>query len=264
MVGLLKAAIEQDCMNRLEVLLSEESVREYPSFYARFVKPLRPRFVVAPVTVHLDPKKLIVTGEHGDQIFGSAKAMRYVTDGRAFEPREQALPEILCETLGSSAHADTVVRYLAPFFQKSPIELRTVFDTFWWINFALKWQIVGLRLAVFRVRDARPVFNALRHYFSDPAFQLWSIANHHKKIGNTWESYKQPLKDYIFQFAGDDEYRRTKTKVPSLKAVFIGDVMHPAPSYRVLMDEEFEPVFWEFRRRANSARLKLPARNTGR
>ncbi len=263
-IGLLKAATDQDCLKRLEVLLSEESVKEYPSFYRRFIKPLHPRFVGAPVTEHLDPKKLIVTGEHGDQIFGSAKAMPYVIDGRAFEPYGQMLPEILSETLGSAGDADTVVRYLEPFLKVCPVELRTIFDAFWWINFALKWQIVGLRLAVFRVRDVQLAFNALRHYFTDPGFQLWSLANHDKKIKDSWESYKMPLKDYIFRFTGDDDYRRNKTKVPSLKAVFIGDVLHPAPSYRVLMDEEFEPVFWEFRKRANTAHLKLPARNIGK
>jgi hypothetical protein len=264
MVGLLKAAKEQDCLSRLEVLLSEESVKEYPSFYTRFIKPLRPRFVAAPVTSHLDSNKLIVTGEHGDQIFGSAKASRYVADGRAFEPYTRMLPEILSETLGSAGDTDAVLSYLEPFLKASPVELRTVFDAFWWINFALKWQIVGLRLAVFRVRDVRPVFNALRHYFTDPAFQVWSWANHDKKIKDSWESYKMPLKDYIFHFAGDDDYRRNKTKVPSLKAVFIGDVMRPAPSYRVLMDQEFEPVFWEFRKRAHGAPIQLPARNRGK
>jgi hypothetical protein len=264
LVGLLKAATSEDSLKRLEILLSEESIKEYPDFYRRFVKPLHPRFVGAPVTNHLDPKKLIVTGEHGDQIFGSAKAMRYVHDGRAFEPYEQMLPEILCETLGSAEEADTVVRYLEPFLKVCPVALRTVFDAFWWINFALKWQIVGLRLAVFRVRDVRAVFTALRHYFTDPSFQLWSYANHDKKIRDSWESYKMPLKEYIYRFTGDDDYRRTKTKVPSLKAVFIADVTHRAPSYRVLMDQEFEPVFWEFDRRPHGVHIYLPARNRGR
>jgi hypothetical protein len=264
MIGLLKAATTQDALNRLEVILSEESIKEYPSFYKRFVQPLRPRFVKAPVTVHLDPAKLVVTGEHGDQIFGSARAMRYVTDGRAFEPYKLRLPEILAESLDSASDADTVVRYLEPFLAASPVELHTIFDAFWWINFALKWQIVGLRLAVFRVNDVRPTFDALRHYFTDPSFQLWSFANRDQKIKETWESYKMPLKDYIFRFAGDNDYRVHKTKVASLKHVFLGDVMHPAPSYRVLMDQDFVPVFWEFRKNVNSARIKLPARNIGR
>jgi hypothetical protein len=263
MVGLLKAAREQNSLDRLEILLTEESVKEYPAFYASYLKSLRPRFVTAPVTAHLDFKKLIVTGEHGDQIFGSARAARYVTDGRAFESHANLLPQILTETLGSPADADTVLRYLEPFFKMSPVPLRSVFDAFWWINFGLKWQIVGLRLAVFRVRDVRPVFQALRHYFTDPTFQLWSWANHDKKIKDTWESYKMPLKEYIFRFTADDNYRRTKTKVPSLKAVFISDIMHPAPSYRVLMDQEFEPVFWEFRRRSATTRIQLPTRNRG-
>lgn len=264
LVGILKAAREADGLNRIEVLLSEESIKEYPSFYHRFVRPLRLRFVTAPVTSQMDPKKIIITGEHGDQIFGSAKAMRYVVDGRAFDAYQNVFPTILCEVLGTASNADLVLRFLQPLVDACPIKLKTVFDVFWWINFALKWQIVGLRLAVFRVVDVLPTFRALRHYFTHSSFQEWSLANHDKKIKDTWESYKMPLKDYIFRFAGDADYRRDKVKVPSLKAVFRGDTLHPPPAYRVMMDQHFEPVFWQFDRHGQrGARLKLPPRNRG-
>lgn len=264
LVGTIKAANEAGCPGRVEVLLSEQSIEEYRAFYQRFVRPLQRRFVSAPVTAHLDPSKLVVTGEHGDQIFGSAKALKFIVDGRAFDPFRDALPGILAETLGGSGAADAVMRYLEPLLEASPVALKTIYDAFWWINFTLKWQIVGLRLAVFRVTDARAAFGALRHYFSHPSFQQWALAHHDMKIKDTLESYKMPLKDYIYRFTGDDEYRRTKLKVPSLKAVFLGDVMNPPPSYRVLMDQAFQPVFWRFDRgRGRGAGIKIPARNTG-
>jgi hypothetical protein len=263
MVGLLKAATAAGCTDRIEALLSKESVKEYPSFYNRFVKQLRLHFVTAPVTSHLDPQKLIVTGEHGDQIFGSAKAMHYVFDGRAFDTYHKALPSILLEALGTTQAVDAVLHYLQPLFDSCPIKLQTVFDAFWWINFTLKWQIVGLRLAVFRVTDVKPVFEALRHYFTHANFQKWSLANHDKKIQDTWESYKMPLKDYIFKFTGDADYRRNKVKLPSLKAVFLGDTLHPPPAFRVLMDQKFEPVFWRFDRRRTRLPFTIPARNRG-
>lgn len=265
LVALIKAAKARDCIDRLEVLLTDQSITEYGLFFDRFVRALRHRFVDAPVTAWLNPQKLIVTGEHGDQIFGSAKAAHYVADGRAFEGYADELPRILAESLGSASKADTVLRYLEPLFQMSPVPLHSVFDVFWWVNFTLKWQIVGLRLAVFRVKDVRQTFNALRHFFSSPGFQNWSLENHHRKIAGTWESYKMPLKDYIFEFTGDDEYRRTKVKLPSLKAIFIADVRQRAPAYRVLMDEDFVPVFWQVDAgRGSSNHLNIPRRNRGR
>jgi hypothetical protein len=264
-VGIIRAATQMDCLDRLvEFVITDESVEEYPDFFTRFVKPLRHNFVTAPVTSHFNPRNLVVTGEHGDQIFGSAKAENYVADGRAFEPFDTALPDILTEILGSPADADTVIEYIEPLLHACPIKLKTIFDAFWWINFSCKWQIVGLRLAVFRVTDVRASFNALRHFFTHPSFQTWALLNHDKKIQTTWQSYKMPLKEYIYQFTGDDDYRRNKVKVPSLKAVFVGDVMHRPPAYRILMDEEFEPVFWEFQRRSGAiAPLNLPRRNQG-
>ncbi len=264
-VALIKAGTQLDCLDsQVEFVITDESTSEYPDFYTRFIKPLRHKFVSAPVTSHFSPRNLIVTGEHGDQIFGSAKAEAYVADGRAFERYEAVLPDILTETLGSASDADTVIRYVEPLLQASPIKLHTIFDAFWWINYSCKWQTVGLRLAVFRVTDVRESFAALRHFFTHPSFQEWSLHHHDKKIQRSWQSYKMPLKEYIFQFTGDDDYRQNKVKVPSLKAVFIGDVMRRPPAYRILMDESFQPVFWEFQRRsAEITPLHLPERNRG-
>lgn len=266
LVAILRAAAAMDRLDLVEVLLTDESVKEYPEFFERFITPLSFRFVSAPVTAHLKPRRLTVTGEHGDQIFGSAKAEPYVADGRAFESYKIALPEILAESLGSNADADRVVDYIEPLLNACPIALHTIFDAFWWINFSLKWQIVGLRLAVFRVSDARRTFDSLRHFFSHPDFQLWSFRNHDKKIIDTWQSYKMPLKDYIYSFAEDEDYRQNKVKMPSLKAVFTSDTLPHPTAYRILMDEDFEPVFWEFGRRAApvSRTVDLPERNRGR
>ncbi len=249
LLGVVKAAAAVGYTDRIEVLLTQRSIEEYPAFFPRFVAPLRHRFVTAPVTSHLDPAKLVVTGEHGDQIFGSAKIGHYVSDGRAFKDWRSALPSLLAEALESAQDADTVLHYVEPLFHAAPVKLRNVFDAFWWINFTLKWQIVGMRLAVFRTRGVKRTFEALRHYFSHSSFQLWALTNPDKKIRDTWESYKMPLKDYIFGFTGDNEYRLKKVKVPSLKEVFITDTQERPPSFRVLMDEEFKPRFWEFSRK---------------
>jgi hypothetical protein len=264
LVSLLKAAGERGCRDRLEVLLSEQSVAEYPDFHQRFVTTLDHRFVEAPVTAHIDPSRLVVTGEHGDQIFGSAKAHLYVEDGRAFEPWRSTLPRLLSESLDSPAAADAVAGYIEPLLYASPIPLMTIFDAFWWLNFSLKWQIVGLRLAVFRITDTRRVFLSLRHFFSHSSFQSWSLRNHDKKIGTDWASYKMPLKDYIFDFTGDEEYRRTKIKMPSLKHVLRSDTQARPPKWGVLMDEDFDPVFWGLDRAGQQQLATIPAPNRGR
>ena len=56
---IIKAATEFDSVDRIEVLVTDESVNEYPEFYNRFVKPLRFQFVSAPVTSYLNQSRLI-------------------------------------------------------------------------------------------------------------------------------------------------------------------------------------------------------------
>jgi hypothetical protein len=264
LVAVLKASSDLNCRDRIEVVLSEHSVAEYPDFNQRFVAELDHRFVEAPVTAHIDPTRLVVTGEHGDQIFGSAKAHHYVEDGRAFEPWPSTLPRLLSESLGSAPAADAVVGYIEPLLHAAPIPLRTIYDAFWWLNFSLKWQIVGLRLAVFRITDTRRAYHSLRHFFSHSSFQSWSLRNHDKKIGGDWASYKMPLKDYIFEFTGDDQYRQTKIKMPSLKHVLRSDLQARPPKWGVLMDEDFDPVFWGLDRIGQQQLATIPAPNRGR
>ena len=53
-------------------------------------------------------------------------------------------------------------------------------------------------------------------FFNKENFQKWSIVNHDIKHGGTWETYKQPAKDYINKYIKDETYRKNKTKEPSL------------------------------------------------
>ena len=60
----------------------------------------------------------------------------------------------------------------------------------------------------------------VRHFFDDRKLELWSCVPecHARKFGDLseWSSYKEPLKKFIFDFDGNQEYYRTKKKVPSL------------------------------------------------
>lgn len=218
-VALLRALFGREA--DLRIVHSRESVREYQHFYDRFIEGKLKRTTVGSIQKAYAGKHLLVTGEHGDQLFGSAKAMElYFDDLKA--PWEDVFPSILRQKLASPERADALIRYLEPQIRQAPVPVNSLFDLLWWINFSMKWQAVSQRIPA-SVGDADDFQGAMartEHFFRTEDFQRWSMANPDQRIrfGN-WASYKWPLKDYIRSFTGDNDYRYSKVKQPSLRGL---------------------------------------------
>jgi hypothetical protein len=242
LIAVMKAAEARRCADRVCVLLSLDSVLEYPGFFLRHINgTYRIRAVPHPISEALDPAAITVTGEHGDQLFGSHLLESYVRRGLGGVDYREVLPLVLVERLRSVRGAYRVNRYLTPVIAAAPVPLRTLFDCMWWLNFSLKWQEVTLRLPVFRGEQARGAYEALRHFFRDDRFQAWALANTYGRVPTVWARYKDAAKRYILEFTGDRVYYRDKEKVDSLRNV----MTNPASPtrYRVFMREDFRPVF---------------------
>jgi hypothetical protein len=98
----------------------------------------------------------------------------------------------------------------------SPIEIRTLFDFWWWSNFNLKYTHVSNRLQL-NSQQPHIAKDCVKAFFDTPNFQKWSVNNHDKKIGTTWKSYKGELKQFVFNFNKDKVWFTHKTKVQSLR-----------------------------------------------
>ncbi|MEL6276726.1 MAG: hypothetical protein AAFU03_16630, partial [Bacteroidota bacterium] len=71
LAALLKNGEKETLLRRVEVLLSMQSINEYPHFFRQFILHQLPyRVIHPPITKHFAEDKLIVTGEHGDQLYG--------------------------------------------------------------------------------------------------------------------------------------------------------------------------------------------------
>jgi hypothetical protein len=242
LIAVMKAALAQGCGDRVRIMLSLDSVLEYPGFFLRHIGGKYPVAAVShPISEALNPADLTVTGEHGDQLFGSHLLASYVRRGIAGVDYLDALPLVLVERLRSVRDAYRVQRYLEPVIAAAPVRIRTLFDCLWWLNFSLKWQEVTLRLPVFRGQEASITHRALRHFFRSDRFQTWALANTPGHVPPTWVRYKDAAKRYILDFTGDRVYYRDKEKADSLRNV----MANPASTrrYRVLMREDFRPVF---------------------
>lgn len=242
---------------RLEPLLSMISINEYPLFFRRFILRQLPfKHALPPITSQFGERQLLVTGEHGDQLFGSDKLLPLIRNGLSQEPWEDVLPLHLFEKFGKTGKVDRLIKYLQPQIAAAPKPVTSTFDLFWWLNFSIKWQQVTLRLPVFSFRkDVADVFDRTHHFFRDERFQRWSLANHPDRACTELTDYKRVAKKYIYAFTGDEDYLRNKTKEPSLKHVILDRTIQGNDRYRITMGEDFQPLVETFHRNLKNQRI---------
>ena len=229
LVALLRTAETND-LDRMTIVYSDNdpyrsSVSEYPKFFAEHIDGKlnkfachsgpRDRFFGAPmhmlssrvgedIAAQAQSGVLCVTGELGDQMFGSAAfstdADLINMDTAQYLKKDQFQP-----------YLEDINRFNAA----CPLDTTKLVDCLWWWNYAVKWQEVRYRAAV-SLTDGSKLEN-VHAFFGGEDFQKWSIANPDKKIKDTPASYKYALKDFIFDYTKDADYRDTKLKEGSLR-----------------------------------------------
>tara|TARA_Y100000593_G_scaffold24294_1_gene48414 strand:+ start:2165 stop:3859 length:1695 start_codon:yes stop_codon:yes gene_type:complete len=222
LVALLKT-VPTNRLSDLTVHYSDASIDEYPQFYADHIdgkltvaKTPRTntpadRYLAEDIFLSNTTKEiakslktnLVVTGELGDQCFGSA----------SFATNQDRISSTVDDFLAQEDFLD-IRDEIDALSDACPIEIKTVPTLMWWWNFTLKWSEVRYR-SLTAVNDPESFAN-VRHFFDTDDFQRWSIANDNLKIKSTPETYKFTAKDYIHAFAKHDVYRDKKLKVGSL------------------------------------------------
>lgn len=226
LVSLLKYAGSAQ-RERIVVLLSEDSIAENPVFYRKFVRRWLRREAAGLFPYILGTKNLIVTGEHNDQLFGSDiiawAIVRFGADVINAPYDSQMFLSFFAELMGGDLDsAQLYVRLFERLRELAPVELKTNFDQFWWINFTIKWQTVYMRMLAYTAERNIPLLSSayLKSYYAPfyntEAFQLWSMNNLRQRMKNGWNSYKWPAKEIIYEFTRDADYRDKKMKRGSL------------------------------------------------
>ena len=234
LIALLETKSKNDVFN---IRYTQDSIDEFPLMWEKMVKdkndPLSHKEMLDD-SLFENHDIIKVTGECGDQCFGSDALhknlhrhdddwetifswskdeifhnqpveLRNNISEEEFIQRKVAISEILFDNVDDAA-----------------IEVKTIFDLYWWMNFCFKWQDVDSRM-IFTFSSTAE-WKSTISFFNTENFQKWSIVNHDIKHGGTWETYKQPAKEYINKYIKDETYRKNKTKEPSLIKVLAGSV----------------------------------------
>ncbi len=225
LASFLTACSESHLYRHLLVLLDDNSISENPNFYWNHVRHLNK----APSNFF--PKYIgrngfmVVSGECNDQLFGSAAGHKYVIKGVDLI-HMSAAPETIIPLINQVMPLDKATkmyRLLDKVAKASPVGIDTVYKWFWWMNMALKWQNVYVRLASFAEPENRAYVKFEHNYtafYADPEFQLWSMNNSNRLIGETMSSYKYICKKIIYDFTKDPIYNE-KAKIGSLMKVLL-------------------------------------------
>ena len=154
-----------------------------------------------------NPDAKFLTGEIGDQIFGTAIAyeLPYVVRQQHYS---EVVPTIVSELM------NPIVKTV---LQKG-LKNTTVAEYYWACNFLCKYQLVLIRMTFqYQVSPVAPFNNAI-HFFDTEGFNLWSMQNYEEnatyKSDNT---YKPTMRKYLKGAGCDNDYVETKIKVGSLR-----------------------------------------------
>jgi hypothetical protein len=228
LVSLLRHASRAQ-KEQLVVLLSEESIDEYPEFYAKHIRGKLRRESADLLPYLLGSENLIVNGELNDQLFGSDVIVKLIVHFGEEAPGEPYNHDLFVEFFtkmgdGNRECANLYVELIERLRAAAPIPIKTNHEMFWWVNFVLKWQGVYMRVLTFvSERNAHLVTaewmrNYYAPFYNTSGFQLWSMNNAlEQKVKNGWRSYKWPAKQLIYEFTKDAEYRDNKIKRGSLQ-----------------------------------------------
>lgn len=209
-------------LKRVTILCSTLSIKENKSFFPHIVK----NFKIDQVTHNLEKfarQGYIITGELGDQIFGSDvihQCINHWGEEVILKDWKDIAPQLFKKI--DPVLGEAVFQNYAGIVDEAPFELKSTFDFFWWLNFTQKWQHVKYRALISTTwTDPKQYFPKVVHFFEGVDFQLWSIYNHGSKVPSTWNDYKKIAKDYIMDYTNDPE-TMSQLKIASGPNLYVG------------------------------------------
>jgi hypothetical protein len=232
LVAFIKQRPVEQLRKQLFVVMTPDSITEYQLFYKQFIRDKLPMVSAERLSTFFDGTKIIVGGEHNDQLFGTDvidKVVRKFDIDTVFEKHSRDFLVPYLTSYGTSeSSANWWYDMLAWHASKAPCEVTSNFDLMWWFNFCFRWQTVYFRMLLRIDNHLRPLVNDqfiqdhFHHFFSTTNFQKWSMLNPQLKIrNNNWNDYKYHAKDVIYNFTQDPVYRDNKVKVRSLFRLFL-------------------------------------------
>ena len=202
-------------LSNVTIVLNQDSIREYPDFYYKFVRATFPvivteEFMAFMSTVGVDG--IVLSGEHADQLHGSlaVNAIHQHLDPSILNEKftYDSFKKLMTAKRLTPMAIDCWYDMYRQTFSKSPRPINTIYDFIWWHGFNFRWQAIGLK--IFTRINSNVNFQT---FYSGTGLQNWSID--HTPDLSKLETLKMEIKSFIRTFAKDDQYYQNKIKHPS-------------------------------------------------
>lgn len=190
-------------VDRLTVVCTKNSIEEFPSFYHHKIKDrLR---VVDPGFLALHFRDFFaVSGDGGDTVWG-------VIDDSFWSAHSKNINDPWQHCIDRAIMPD--MDFVEEFCSWSGTDITSWLDLRTWFYLCCKWQDKCMR--PYYLRHGLTPRDTIAFYDFD-TFQHWTMNNRDKIIGHTWQDYKVPAKEFIFQYHNDIDYLRNKSKENSI------------------------------------------------
>jgi hypothetical protein len=204
----------QKAKESLEIVMTSNGIVENPYIWEKIVRKENFKLVnTMNFTEKWDGSEIMVNGEAGDQVHGTDiyRALRRMYGKESMTmlwTRERILQHIKWKATELTEHecevlADIFIRHI----NSAPIEITTLADFWWWINFSCKWGSTIYRLVAKSPHpvDADFINNYFFPFYASEKFQLWSMYKREEKHKGNWETYKWKAKEFVCKTSGCDE-----------------------------------------------------------
>ena len=103
------------------------------------------------------------------------------------------------------------------FVEKAPVKIASIFDLYWWINFAIDWMPYDVRLVTIYSQSLEKENNI--SFFNTPLFQQWAISNFKNNHYELVSQGKYVAKKFIHEVYKNENYLFGKHKVKSMRNI---------------------------------------------
>src|SRR5262249_53900419 len=147
-ISFLKNATAAERSN-ITILLSEESITEYPKFYKEHIHGRLQLDSAMMFPYLLGGKHIVVNGEHNDQLFGSDMVGELIVKFGPSVIHQQYNRDIFFAFFNEGINDGTTTNFYLDLLERlksaAPVDITSNFHCLWWFNFCFKWQSVFMR-----------------------------------------------------------------------------------------------------------------------
>ena len=247
-IKLLGVAEAKRC---LEIVMTSEGIVENPFMWENVIR--KENFKITNTMKfdeQWDGSAIMVNGEGGDQAHG-ADLYRFVIRHLGGDALTQVWTEekivsfIKFKGNLPDRDAEALAGILINQVKQSPLDITTIGDFFWWINFTTKWAATFYRIITKSNKPITPEFidNYFFPFYSGKEFQLWSMHKREEKHKGDWNSYKWKAKEFVCDFLGNDDYQ-AKHRQGSLYRIMSHSVRPEAIDDEFNFYDKLNPEDW--------------------